>query len=953
MAQRYITDDGVLVIPGAYPSVKVQKTNSGIATSGVLFLVGEADAGAAWSQETDLATNFFAPTESSAVLSKYKSGNIVDAFRAAANPANDPDIVGSPSAIFVIKTNAGTKASANLVRSGLSNYGVLADKTYGKLGNLIYSSVTEKASEVGPNTGPFTYIPGPSLGGSDQATLAVRVNGGAKQTAASPAQTTPTAYVATLNGLSGVLATGGVDRTTLSSYISTDTLALAASGNNIVITGSVNWGTTPSVGDTLVIPLAGTFGVTDASVIVGAANANAGSYVVTAATVTTISATKLRDTTTTGVTAPVAVSAVAVGTEQKDILVYSPVRMQNVTGTDRGLLTGLVSKTVSGAASGTTLVLTLQTGSVWNALPQANDYVYIPSTAPAGIKGGSSQNVGWYRVAGATTGVSAGASTITMTSLNNTAPVTFGATAVAATTDIQCLRPAIDGTGKSLELYDNGDSLNINTQFYTTAGAAVAFLSTASTPYVLTSSVELSVTTNVSRQADGVSEVISSGGDVVLLVGYKGTTATLTIGATTLTTSVVGGSGGNLSITLADYKRVSDLAAFINAQTGYTCTVNTSTMGQYAPSTLDEGTYYVASDLGAKPGRIKKDAYDFFTQLSRGSSTVQLGTTTIVAANSGLPDAQSTTYLAGGTKGGTTAADFQAAVDALAKLRGNFVVPLFSRDATADIADGLTESSSTYTIDAIHAVVSSHVNAMSKLKTRRHRQGFLSYKGSFADAKTKAQNVANYRCGMPFQDFKAIGGDGTIQQFQPWMGAVFAAGMQAAGFYRSILAKGINCSGVLMADGSFTDQSNDDLEAAINNGLLAAVRREGGGIVWNSDQTTYAVDDNSFVFNSIQMVYDADIIALTVAQRMERAFVGQSVADVSASLALSYLKGIMSDIKRLKLVAASDDAPLGYRNPQITIAGNAMKVELEVKEAGAIMFIPISFLVTQVVQSAQ
>lgn len=952
MAQRYVTDEGVLVIPGAYPSIRVQKVNSGIATSGVVFLVGEADAGAAWSQESDLASNFFAPTESSAVIAKYKSGNIVDAFRTVANPANDPDIVGSPSSIFVIKTNVGAKASTNLLRSGLSNYGVLADKTYGKLGNLFYTSVAEKTAEVGPQTGSFTYIPGPSLGGSDQATLAVRVNGGAKQTAASPARTIPTAFVATLNGLNGVLATGGVDRTALSNYIATDTLALAATGNNVVITGSVAWGTTPTVGDTLIIPLASTFGVTDASVIVGAANANAGSYVVTAVTSTTISATKLRDTSTSGVTAPVNVSAVAVGAEQKDILVYSPINIKNVTGTNRGLLTGLVGQTVSGAASGSTLTLTLQTGSVWNALPQVNDYVFIPSTAPAAIKGGSNQNVGWFRVTAATSGVAAGASTITMTSLNNSSPVTFAATAIAATTDIQCLRPAIDGTGKVLELYDNADSLNINTQFFTTAGAAVTFLSTASTPYVLTSSAELRVTLNVSRQSDGVSEVIDSGGDVVLTVGYKGTTATLTVGASTLTTTVAGGTGANLSLALKDYKRVADLASYINSQTGYVCSVGTALMGQFATSVLDEGTYSIATDFGAKPGRIKKDAYDFYTQLSRNSGNVQLGTTPAVAA-SGLPDAQSTTYFAGGDKGGTTAAGFQSAVDALAKLRGNFVVPLFSRDASLDILDELTESSSTYTIDAIHAAVSAHVLAMSKLKTRRHRQGFLSFKGSFADAKLKAQTVANYRCAMAFQDFKAIAGDGTIQQFQPWMGAAFAAGMQAAGFYRSILRKGVNCSGILVADGTFTDQSNDDVEAAIENGLLAAFRPDTGGVVWSSDQTTYAVDDNSFVFNSIQAVYGADLIALTVAQRMERAFVGQSVADVSASVAMSYLKGIMADIKRLKLVAASDDAPLGYRNPQITISGNAMKVELEIKLAGAIMFIPISFLVTQVTQSAQ
>ena len=100
------------------------------------------------------------------------------------------------------------------------------------------------------------------------------------------------------------------------------------------------------------------------------------------------------------------------------------------------------------------------------------------------------------------------------------------------------------------------------------------------------------------------------------------------------------------------------------------------------------------------------------------------------------------------------------------------------------------------------------------------------------------------------------------------------------------------------------------------------------------------------------MVYAADTVVLTTALRMERAFVGQSVADVSAGLALSYLQGIMSDFLRLKLIAPSDDAPLGFRNAKIVIEGPAMRVSVEVKIAGSIYFIPIAFYVSEVTQTA-
>jgi hypothetical protein len=85
---------------------------------------------------------------------------------------------------------------------------------------------------------------------------------------------------------------------------------------------------------------------------------------------------------------------------------------------------------------------------------------------------------------------------------------------------------------------------------------------------------------------------------------------------------------------------------------------------------------------------------------------------------------------------------------------------------------------------------------------------------------------------------------------------------------------------------------------------------------------------------------------------MEQAFVGQSLADVSAAQALSVLDAIMDNMRRLKLIAFSDDAPKGYKNPIIKINGPAMVVSAEVKAATALYFIPITFSITQIQQSA-
>jgi hypothetical protein len=183
------------------------------------------------------------------------------------------------------------------------------------------------------------------------------------------------------------------------------------------------------------------------------------------------------------------------------------------------------------------------------------------------------------------------------------------------------------------------------------------------------------------------------------------------------------------------------------------------------------------------------------------------------------------------------------------------------------------------------------------------------------------------------------------------MNAATAAAMQSAGFYKSIFNKAINTAGVVHAAGDFDYNNETQVEQALKSGLLPARKSLTGGFSFISDQTTYSKDAN-FVFNSIQAMYVADLIALTTAQRMEVAFVGQSIADISAAIGLSFFEGIMSDFMRLKLIAASDDAPAGFRNAKIKINGGNMIVSAEVRLAGSLYFISINFLVGPVTQTA-
>jgi hypothetical protein len=392
------------------------------------------------------------------------------------------------------------------------------------------------------------------------------------------------------------------------------------------------------------------------------------------------------------------------------------------------------------------------------------------------------------------------------------------------------------------------------------------------------------------------------------------------------------------------YQTVSELADYINSQTGYKATATTAG-AQLKPSSLDKvSAIGICASSTAKAGRVKKSLANF------EKAVANIPAITFASAEvEGLPTpAAGFTFLSGGTKGSTSSSDV---LDALAKLESvqvNFVVPLFSRDASDDIADGLTDSSSAYTIDAIHAAAKSHVIKMSTPKLKRNRLAILSFWGSYLDTEAKAQTLANFRCSMAFQKVQASSATGT-EIFMPWMGATIAAGMQAAGFYKGIVNKFANA--ISFVDPSGFDSGNPgDLEKALEAGLLI-LQKETAGNKWVSDQTTYGFDTN-FVYNSIQASYLSDVAAMNLADACQKAFVGKSLADVNRAVVESFVSAQMEFYKQIKIIASSDDAPLGYKDLKVSISGGIINISVNIKLASVVYFIPINFTVSQVQQSA-
>lgn len=489
------------------------------------------------------------------------------------------------------------------------------------------------------------------------------------------------------------------------------------------------------------------------------------------------------------------------------------------------------------------------------------------------------------------------------------------------------------GYGKSFELYDSTPT------DLAALGLTASLIVSAQEPEIEISIVNTSAGINQSPEATAT---------VALEIGYQGTTATLTIADGVLSTTVTGGSGGNLSITLSQYTTILELAGYIASQPGYSALCPPSSQ-QLSPSVLDEVTAIgiSSSGTGLLPGRIKDAAYSFQQAMSTSILTFTPGS----GGTQGLPAPTSAyAFLAGGTRGGTANSDIVNCLAQLAGVQCNIIVTLFSQDYTADITAGNTDPSSTYTISSINALVKSHCIEYTTPTLKKNRQCILSYNGTYANAKSQAQSLGNYLCSLTMQQVNQTNSTGTLTRFLPWYGAVLAAGMQAGGFYKAIVNKQANLVSYVDPSG-FDSGDPGDVMDALSAGLLILSQDTSRAGYWVSDSTTYSYDSN-FVYNSIQAVYTSNLVALDLALSFQQLIAGQSDADIDAGAGLTLLATKMAGYKQLKLIAGSSDAPLGYKNASVTLIAPTMYVGVEIKLSTAIYFVPININVSQVMNAA-
>jgi hypothetical protein len=471
-----------------------------------------------------------------------------------------------------------------------------------------------------------------------------------------------------------------------------------------------------------------------------------------------------------------------------------------------------------------------------------------------------------------------------------------------------------------------------------------------------TSIVEPAATITISQKRDLLQESDTVGGNVALTIGRDATggatsaSVTVDLNNITLTDNIAA-----IPLLKSDYKTLKQLADAINLLSGWTASVASPLFNQDTPSVLDYMTVGAFSAAGVQPARIKKDAFEVVSLFGQ-STVLEL----VSPATAGLPDALSEALLTGGAKGATLDSDIVDALAKFEKFHVNFVLPLFARDSADDIADNLTDGTSSYTIAAIHQAVKNHISLMRTTKKRSERQAVLAIKDTWMNCKIRAGEIAEGSIQLVCQDIRQVNAQGAIMWFQPWALAALVTGMRCGGTIGLPMTfKFANCSGIRQTGQAMTTAESNivvdfdpdtQYEEAIIAGVTFLEAPTTGGYRIVLDNTTYGVDQN-WVYNRASVIYAANIVAYNFRNTMESRYVGVKNT-LKASEVKSTAESILTTFLTQGITVSTGTAPNGFKDLTVVMSGNTINISVTITLVEGIEFILSDITIQRATQSA-
>lgn len=447
----------------------------------------------------------------------------------------------------------------------------------------------------------------------------------------------------------------------------------------------------------------------------------------------------------------------------------------------------------------------------------------------------------------------------------------------------------------------------------------------------------------------------------------NGTAAVMSIAGSTdlgkvLTTTLTGQTDAsvNLSVNLNAYN-MNTLAQFLNAQPGYSCSLTTVSL---APTRATDLDLLAAVDIktAALPMlRLNHEILDLLNTSQR------VGATLVDPPVTGLLDNTAGLFLTGGAQGGSANSDFANGMQQALAEELNVMLTCVSRDASVDIADvnqGFTDVSSTYTISAILAAQASALQLRADTQNRKEAGGFGGYRNiSKANCYAAIAAVGSAYMQVCMQDVLVLDSNSNQTYKHPHVLAAYAAGMrtgQPVGEPLTFKFPQVQQAGHFInpLTGLSTGDFNPsvDFNPAISAGVLF-LEKSSGGFRFVVDNTTYGIDQ-SFVFNRGSVMYAVAYVNKQLRAVAENFFIGHKISNGAAS---SLKNAIAAEIKSLNapdvnIVTSSpgQNAPDGYRKDTfiVNIVGNTAIVQVEYIPVQGLDFVFYEFTIGDIQQSA-
>jgi hypothetical protein len=373
-------------------------------------------------------------------------------------------------------------------------------------------------------------------------------------------------------------------------------------------------------------------------------------------------------------------------------------------------------------------------------------------------------------------------------------------------------------------------------------------------------------------------------------------------------------SAGGISINLNDYTTIGDMAAFINNQTGFTCTPVAGQEGA-SPLLLDGVS---AQSINPAAYVAQSTMQAVIDAINNGSARVG-ATAANAAITRAIPDNLAEAYFTSGSDGTYTSTEWTAALTTL---------------EAEDIQFISTPSSDS----AVHASIKTHCALMSAVTGRKERQFLVGggwktgvYATDSAAAISAAQTLNSVNGLYAFNGGTQRDASGVIQNYPASYAACMLMGMKCAmAINQPLTFKELN---FIELEWSLSDSMTENL---LKNGVAVINYAPNGQPRLVRQFNTY--QSNDLKYNEFSVVTEMYFASRDLRVFLENRFIGQPGTAITGGVLRGAVESRLSLYEELGVFVKHPVEKRSWWNVVINISGDTVAIDYD-----AYITLPVNF----------